>query len=326
MVIHWWTVLRFPEPIFGDQPVRLQGALPRSAGKPARKAGEILDRARLRGLRIFAMRLIAHRSFSIGLALFSVIAIFAIFADLIAPSAPNKSDYPAIMMPPDAEHRFGTDPFGRDILSRVIYGARASLRIGLLVVIATGIFGIIIGVASAYVRALDNVLMRVMDGLMAFPGVLLAIALAAALGPSELNAVLALTVTFTPRTARIVRASVLVVRELPYVESAVAIGAGHMRIITRYILANSLSPLIVQLTFVFAVSILAEAILSFLGVGPPPPAPSLGNIIAEGRNYVQEAPWIAFFPGMVIAASVLGLNLMGDGLRDVIDPRLRGIS
>jgi len=282
--------------------------------------------ARLRALRQFAGRLLAHRSFAIGLALFSVIAILAAFAGFLAPYDPNKSDYVSILMPPSAEHRFGTDPFGRDVLSRVIYGARASLRIGLLVVVATGLLGTVIGVASAYVRPLDNVLMRVMDGLMAFPGVLLAIALAAALGPSEMNAVLALTVTFTPRTARVVRASVLVVRELPFVESAVAIGAGHMRIITRYILANSLSPLIVQLTFVFAVSILAEAILSFLGVGPPPPAPSLGNIIAEGRNYVQEAPWIAFFPGMVIAASVLGLNLMGDGLRDVIDPRLRNIS
>lgn len=207
----------------------------------------------------------------------------------------------------------------------MIHGARVSLRIGLLVVVATGVLGIIIGVAASYVRGLDNVLMRVMDGLM-FPGVLLAIALAVALGPSELNAVIALSVTFTPRTARIVRASVLVVRELPYVESAVAIGAGHGRIIVRYILANSLSPLIVQLTFVFAVSILAEAILSFLGVGPPPPTPSLGNLIAEGRNYVQEAPWITFCPGMVIAASVLGLNLMGDGLRDVIDPRLRALT
>lgn len=282
--------------------------------------------ARVRELRRFGARLLVHRSFSIGLALFSVIALFAIFADVIAPYDPNKSNYTSILVPPSAEHRFGTDPFGRDILSRVIYGTRASLRIGLLVVMASGVLGTIIGVAAAYVRAFDNVLMRVMDGLMAFPGVLLAIALAAALGPSEVNAVLALTVTFTPRTARIVRASVLTVRELPFVESAIAIGAGHGRIIVRYILANSLSPLIVQLTFVFAVSILAEAILSFLGVGPPPPAPSLGNIIAEGRNYIQEAPWVAFFPGMVIAASVLGLNLMGDGLRDVIDPRLRNLS
>src|SRR5690606_10204379 len=140
---------------------------------------------------------------------------------------------------------------------------------------------------------------------------------------SEINAVLALTVTFTPRTARIVRASVLIVREMQYVEAAIAAGAGHLRILVRHILANSLSPLIVQLTFVFAVSILAEAVLSFLGVGPPPPTPSLGNIIAEGRSYVQDAPWISLFPGIAIAISVLGLNLIGDGLRDVLDPRLR---
>lgn len=281
--------------------------------------------ARLREARRFGWRLLAHRSFAVGLALFSVIVAIALFADLIAPYDPNRSSYANILVPPGPEHRLGTDSFGRDILSRIVYGARVSLRIGLFVVIATGILGVLIGVAAAYVRALDNVVMRVMDGLMAFPGVLLAIALAAALGASEMNAIIALTVAFTPRTARVVRASVLVVRELPFVESAVAIGAGHGRIIVRYILANSLSPLIVQLTFVFAVSILAEAILSFLGVGPPPPAPSLGNIIAEGRNYIREAPWIAFFPGLVIAASVLGLNLMGDGLRDVIDPRLRNL-
>jgi peptide/nickel transport system permease protein len=179
---------------------------------------------------------------------------------------------------------------------------------------------------ASYIRWLDGLIMRTLDGLMAFPGVLLAIALAAALGPSEINAIIALTVTFTPRTARIVRASVLVVQGMQYVEAARAIGAGHVRIVFRYILANSLSPLIVQLTFVFAVSIIAEAILSFLGVGPPPPAPSLGNIIAEGRNYVQEAWWIAVFPGLAIAVAVLGLNLMGDGFRDVIDPRQRVLS
>jgi len=281
--------------------------------------------ARLREARRFGWRLLSHRSFAVGLALFSVIVAIAALADLIAPFDPNKSSFRNILVPPGPEHRLGTDSFGRDILSRIVHGARVSLRIGLLVVVATAILGVVIGVAAAYVRALDNLVMRIMDGLMAFPGVLLAIALAAALGASEMNAVIALTVAFTPRTARVVRASVLVVRELPYVESAIAIGAGHGRIILRYILANSLSPLIVQLTFVFAVSILAEAILSFLGVGPPPPAPSLGNIIAEGRNYIREAPWIAFFPGLVIAASVLGLNLMGDGLRDVIDPRLRNL-
>ena len=218
-----------------------------------------------------------------------------------------------------------TDGFGRDIASRIIYGTRVSLRIGLVVVVTTGILGTILGTLASYVRWLDGLIMRTLDGLMAFPGVLLAIALAAALGPSEINAIIALTITFTPRTARIVRASVLVVQGMQFIEAAHAVGASHARIIIRYILANALSPLIVQLTFVFAVSIVAEAILSFLGVGPPPPAPSLGNIIADGRTYIQEAWWIAVFPGVAIAVAVLSLNLMGDGLRDIIDPRQRNM-
>lgn len=278
---------------------------------------------RLRQARRFVGRLLEHRSFLIGWVLFLAIVTCAALAGLLAPDDPNRNDYTAILSAPSAEHRFGTDAFGRDIFARVLHGARVSLFIGLSVVLGTGIAGVVIGTLAAYVDALDGLFMRTMDGLMAFPGVLLAIALSSALGPSQTNVILALTVAFMPRTARVVRASVLVVKELPFVESAVAIGAGHMRIITRYILANSLSPLIVQLTFVFAVTVLAEAILSYIGVGPPPPAPSLGNIIAEGRNYIREAPWIAFFPGIVIAATVLGLNLMGDGLRDVIDPRLR---
>lgn len=282
-----------------------------------------LAKARRRSRAALFRRLAGHPSFMIGFTLFMLIVLLAVLADLVAPFDPNKNNYRSILMPPSAEHWFGTDGYGRDVFSRVIHGTRVSLRIGIAVTVATGVLGVFFGLLAGYVRWLDNFLMRFMDGLMAFPGVLLAIALAAALGPSELNAVIALTITFTPRTARIVRSSVLVIRELPYVEAALAVGAGHGRIVFRYILANSLSPLIVQMTFVFAVSVLAEAILSFLGVGPPPPAPSLGNIIAEGRNYLQEARWIAFFPGVAIAAIVLGLNLMGDGLRDITDPRLR---
>ena len=287
--------------------------------------GAEMARARRRRLRQFAARLLGHPSFAIGLAILCIFMLVALLAPLLAPYDPNKSDYQSILMPPSAAHWLGTDSFGRDILSRIIYGTQVSLRIGLIVVFATGILGTLLGTLASYVRWLDGLIMRGLDGLMAFPGVLLAIALAAALGPSEVNAIIALTVTFTPRTARIVRASVLVVKGLQYIEAAHAVGAGHARIIFRYILANALSPLIVQLTFVFAVSIIAEAILSFLGVGPPPPAPSLGNIIADGRTYIQEAWWIAVFPGIAIAVAVLGLNLMGDGLRDVIDPRQRNL-
>lgn len=281
--------------------------------------------ARRRQYLHFFRRLFVHRSFLIGFGLLAIIVVLAVLANLIAPYDPDANDYTSFLAAPSAAHLLGTDEFGRDVLSRIIFGTRVSLRIGLAVVITTGVLGTIIGTLAGYVRWVDGFVMRAMDGLMAFPGVLLAIALAAALGPSEMNAIIALTVTFTPRTARVVRASVLVTKRMLYVEAAIAAGAGHARVIVRYILANALSPLIVQLTFVFAVSILAEAILSFLGVGPPPPQPSLGNIIAGGRNYVQEAPWVAFFPGIAIACSVLGLNLMGDGLRDTIDPRLRKV-
>ena len=282
-----------------------------------------MRKARWRAFGVFLRRLVAHRSFLIGAVILVLFSAVAVFADLLAPYAPNRSNYRFILMPPSSEFWFGTDGFGRDILSRVIYGTRVSLFIGITVVLFTGILGTLLGTLASYVSWLDALIMRGLDGLMAFPGVLLAIALASALGPSEITVIIALTVTFTPRTARVVRAAVLVVKGMQYVEAAQAVGAGHVRIIFRYILANALSPLIVQLTFVFAVSIIAEAILSFLGVGPPPPAPSLGNIIADGRTYIQEAWWIAVFPGLAIAFAVLGLNLMGDGLRDIIDPRQR---
>ena len=270
-----------------------------------------------------ARRFLANRSFLVGGLLFLSVVAVALSADLIAPFDPLKNNFRYRLGQPNAAHLFGTDSFGRDILSRVLHGSRVSLFIGLLVVLLTGVFGTLIGAVSGYVRSLDNLIMRIMDGFMAFPPILLAIAVGAVLGPSLLNAVIALTVAYTPRTARIVRASVLVVREAEYVEAARALGAGHVRILFRHILANCMAPLLVQLTFIFALSILAEAVLSFIGVGPPPPTPTVGNIIADGRNYIAEAPWITIWPGIAIMATVLGLNLMGDGLRDVLDPRLK---
>ncbi|MGL5734362.1 MAG: ABC transporter permease, partial [Beijerinckiaceae bacterium] len=264
-----------------------------------------------------------NQSFSIGFGLFLLVVLVALTADLIAPFDPLKNNFRYRLGAPNGTHWFGTDSFGRDIFSRVLHGSRTSLIIGLMVVILTGLLGTLIGALSGYVRSLDNVIMRVMDGFMAFPPVLLAIAIGAVLGPSLLNAVIALTVAYTPRTARIVRASVLVVRESEYVEAARALGASHARILFRHILLNSLSPLLVQLTFIFAVAILAEAVLSFIGVGPPPPSPTFGNIIADGRNYIAEAPWITIWPGIAIMVTVLGLNLLGDGLRDGLDPRMR---
>jgi peptide/nickel transport system permease protein len=191
------------------------------------------------------------------------------------------------------------------------------------VVIGTGVFGTLIGAVSGYFRGLDNPIMRLMDALMAFPAIVLAITVSATLGASVVNVVIALSIATTPHTARIVRASVLVVRELEFVEAARALGASDWRILFRHVLANSLAPLIVRLTYVFATAILAEAVLSYVGVGPPPPTPSFGNIIANGRDFMAEAPWVTIFPGLAIVVSVLGLNLLGDGLRDVLDPRIR---
>lgn len=268
-------------------------------------------------------RFMANRSFVIGCALFLVIVLVALLADMIAPFDPLRNNFRYRLGAPNAVHLMGTDNFGRDVFSRVIHGSRVSLTIGLLVVILTGFFGTLLGAVSGYFRQFDNLIMRLMDGFMAFPPILLAIAIGAVLGPSLLNAVIALTVAYTPRTARIVRGSVLVIRESEYVEAARALGAGHIRILFRHVLLNSLSPLLVQLTFIFALATLAEAVLSFIGVGPSPPTPTFGNIISDGRNYIAEAPWITVWPGIAIMIMVLGLNLLGDGLRDVLDPRLR---
>ena len=271
----------------------------------------------------FVSRLLDNRSFVIGATLFLFVVLLAVFADVITPYEPNVNNFRARLQPPSAEHWFGTDHFGRDILTRAIYGGRLSLTIGIAVVIFTGLFGTLIGAAAGYFRRLDNIIMRFMDALMAFPSILLAITVAATLGASVPNVILALGIATTPHTARIVRASVLVVREMEYVEAARALGAGHARILFRHILANSLAPLIVRLTYVFASVILAEAVLSYLGVGPPPPAPTFGGIIANGRDFMVEAPWVTLFPGLFILFTVLGLNLLGDGLRDVLDPRIK---
>ena len=268
-------------------------------------------------------RLLNHRSFMVGATLFGSIVLMALLADLIAPHDPLRNNFRYRLGAPNDVHWLGTDRAGRDVLSRIVHGSQVSLRIGLMVVLFTGVCGAVIGGLAGYFRHLDNVVMRVMDAMMAFPGILLAIAIAAVLGPSEFNAVLALSITYTPRTARVARAAVLVVREMPYVEAARAVGAGHARILLTHVLPNGLTPLIVQLSYIFAIAILAEAVLSFIGVGPPPPLATFGNIIADGRDYIQEAPWICLYPGLAIAITVLGLNLIGDGLRDALDPRMK---
>jgi peptide/nickel transport system permease protein len=269
------------------------------------------------------LRLLHHRLFITGLVLFGIVALAALLAPWIAPVDPNRLAMRFRFLPPSAEHLFGTDNFGRSLWSRVIWGARLSMVIGVAVVAINAVFGTLIGAAAGYYRVLDNVVMRINDALMAFPAVLLAIGVTAVLGPSVNDVIIALGIVYTPRTARIVRASVIVLREMDYVQAARAAGAGDLRILRKHILPNAMAPLIVQLSFLFAYAVLTEATLSFLGVGAVPPTPTWGNIMAEGRQYMVDAPWIITIPGAALMITVLGLNMLGDGLRDVLDPRLR---
>jgi peptide/nickel transport system permease protein len=273
---------------------------------------------------VLLRRLAGHRSFQIGLVLVGVLALAAIFAPLLTSLDPSSMKVRFRFKPPSAAFPFGTDNFGRDIYTRVLYGARVSLWIGLVVAMFAGLLGAALGILAAQFRYLDSLVMRVMDALMSFPAILLALGVTAALGPRMESVIIALTVAYVPAGVRVVRASALVVRELDYVEAARIAGASHARIMLRHILPNSVSPLLVHVTFVFAYAILAEAALSFLGVGVPPPTPSWGNIIAEGRDYATEAWWVMLFPGLGITLAALGLNLLGDGLRDILDPRLKG--
>jgi peptide/nickel transport system permease protein len=264
------------------------------------------------------------RSTLVGGVIVLAVVLIALLAPLLSPYDPLEINVSERLMGPVPIHLFGTDNLGRDILSRVIFGARVSLIVGSLVVLCAASAGIALGLLAGYSARLDRILMRIMDGLMAFPTTLLAIALMAALGARLSNVIIALAIVFTPRVARVVRSVTLVLRELDYVQAAQALGAHDARILVRHVLPNCLAPVIVQSTFNFAESVLAEAALSFLGVGLPPYVPSWGTIITTGRMFMQTAPWITIFPGLAILISVLGLNLLGDGLRDLADPRLRG--
>jgi peptide/nickel transport system permease protein len=246
----------------------------------------------------------------------------AIFAPLLAPGDPLALAPARRLRSPRAEHWFGTDMFGRDVYTRTVYGARVSLVVGVLVASISTILGLFIGLVSGYVRAVDAVVMRIMDGLMAIPGILLAIALMALTKASIQTVVIAIVVPELPRVVRLVRGVVLTIREMPYIEAAKAIGTPFHRVLVRHILPNTLAPLIVQATFICAAAILIEAGLSFLGAGTPPNIPSWGNIMAEGRTFFQIAFWIILFPGLFLSVTVLAVNLVGDGLRDALDPRI----
>jgi peptide/nickel transport system permease protein len=271
------------------------------------------------------LKLIFHNSAILGGGLLiALVALTALIAPFVAPYDPLRVEASRRLESPSGEHWFGTDDFGRDVFSRVLYGARLSMWVGGMTVLIASAGGILLGLLAGYFSRIDNPVMRVMDGFMAFPSVILAIAIMAALGPQVFNVIVALAVVQMPRVARVVRGVVLQLREFDFVEAARALGTNDRRIILRHILPNCLSPLIIQTTFVFAYAVLTEASLSFLGVGAPPEMPSWGNILSEGRVYLRRAPWIAMFPGLAIMATVLGSNLMGDGLRDELDPRLRG--
>ena len=283
-----------------------------------------VPRARSEAPRWLAL-LARRRTTMAGLAMLLVTLAVGLLAPVIAGS-PTHMDVAARLSAPSRVHWFGTDDLGRDVFARVVHGARLSLLVGAAVVALSFVVGVACGLVAGYYRGLDNVIMRIMDGLMAFPAIVLAIALMASLGPSIANVIVAIAVVYSPRMARIVRGSVLVIRETTYVEAARALGVGDVALLLRHVLPNCLSPVIVQGSFVFAAAVLTEAALSFLGVGVPPYVPSWGNVLAEGRLYIQQAPWLVLYPGGAIMVTVFALNLFGDGLRDLLDPKIRGLA
>jgi peptide/nickel transport system permease protein len=271
----------------------------------------------------FGALLIRRRTVLLGLVVLASIALLAALAPLIAPYAPNRLSIVNRLKPPSGMYWFGTDEFGRDVFSRTVYAGRLSLLVGASVVVFASVVGVTLGLIAGFFRKLDTPIARIIDAMMAFPDILLAISLVAALGPSLTTVIVALGIVYAPRLARIVRASTLVIRELPYVEAARALGVSTWRIMTRHILRNLISPILVQATFIFAYSMLAEAGLSFLGLGVSPEVPTWGTMIAAGRQYVGQADWMTLFPGIAIVLAVLSLQMVGDGLRDLLDPRLR---
>lgn len=259
-----------------------------------------------------------------GLTVFILIVMAAIIIPAVANVDPNAMAIADRLKGPSLKHPFGTDEFGRDLMIRVLYGARVSLLAGGTVALLSCALGTVIGIYASYFKILDHILMRICEGLIAIPGVLLAIALMAALGASNLNVIIALTIVYTPSVARIVRSSALVTREQPYVEAAKVQGAGSGRILRKLILPGVISPLTVQASFIFAQAIISEASLSFLGAGIPAPAASWGNILQGSKQVLQKAPWTVIFPGLAVVLCVLSLNLLGDGLRVYLDPRTAG--
>jgi peptide/nickel transport system permease protein len=271
--------------------------------------------------RRFSRLLHRHPTLAIGTLLLGTIVMMAIFAPWLGTVDPQALAPAKRLQPPSAEAWFGTDMLGRDLWSRVVYGARVSLTVGLSVALAASCLGLMIGLLSGYFRQVDAIVMRVMDGLMSIPSILLAISLTALTRGSVTNVIIAITIAEIPRVSRLVRSVVLSLREQAFVEGAIASGTPPLRLIVRHILPNSLAPLIVQATYICASAIITESILSFIGAGTPATVPSWGNIIAEGRALWQVSPYIVFNAALFLSITVLSVNLIGDALRDLLDPR-----
>lgn len=275
------------------------------------------------GLGAFARRLWKVRLAAVGLGIVLVLVICAVLAPVISPYEPNRQQLLKALEAPSTTHWLGTDENGRDVLSRILYGTRISLAAGIFSVSIALVLGVGSGLVSGYFGGrLDNLIMRFMDALLAFPTLVLALAITAALGPGLRNAMIAIGIVYTPLFARLTRGQVLSVREREFVEAARTLGAGHMRIMARHILPNVVAPLIVQVSLSIALAILAEATLSFLGLGVQPPEPSWGSMVSRGKDYLDMAPWLAFAPGGAILLAVIGFNFLGDAIRDALDPRL----
>jgi len=286
---------------------------------------EELTPQRSEAKRIFR-RLLKNRRAVVGGILLLIIILMAIFAPFVAPYDPVKQNIRNRLQGPSREHILGTDQFGRDTFSRVVYGARISLRVGFSAILIAVVVGCLLGlVAGYYGGMLDNIIMRIMDVLMALPGFLLALAIVAALGPGMQNVILAIGISYIPSFARLMRSSVLTVRELDYVSAAEALGSSDARILFRHILPNSLNPIIVMVTLSLAGAILSAAGLSFLGMGAQPPTPEWGSMISSSRPFIRVSHWCVTIPGLAIFTTVLCLNLVGDGLRDALDPRMKDV-
>jgi peptide/nickel transport system permease protein len=269
-------------------------------------------------------RALRNPTFMFGVVVLAVMVICAILAPVLAPEDPIGLKFGSRLRPPSAQHLFGTDDLGRDILSRVIYGSRVSLQVGALVVLIAGSIGFVLGATTGYLRGIfDDVVMRIMDIILAFPALILAMAIASFLGPDLTNSMLAISVVHIPKYTRLARSEALALREALFVQAARASGASGMRIVLRHIIPNSLSSMLVVATLDFGLVILTAASLGFLGLGAQPPTPEWGLMVADGRKFLLDSPWYSTFPGLTIMLVVIAANVVGDGLRDLLDPRLR---